>query len=44
MPKVKRGARRSKSRKDQVTGEQMVAYMRVQEELRKIPVPGIYTP
>ena len=46
LPKVKGGSKRSgsRSKKGQVTGVQMVAYIRAQEELRKIPVTGMFTP
>ena len=43
VPKVK-GGKKTRSKKKKVTGEQMVAYMRAQEELRKVPVPSINTP
>ena len=42
VPKVK-GGKKTRSRKKKVTGEQMVAYMRAQEELRNVPVPSINT-
>ena len=43
QPKVKTQSKR-RSKKSQVTGQQMVAYMQAQEKMRSEPVIGINTP
>ena len=35
---------KKKSKKGQVTGQQMIAYMQAQEKMRSEPVPGLNTP
>ena len=42
--KVKPKVKKTRSKRKEVTGEQMVAYMKAQEEMRKVPVPSMDTP